>query len=288
MEVNCAGCAGCCIDWRPLVDGDRHTQPGAPGEPLDDRYNLVPLSRDDVRSLVGAGYGAALRPRLWRADPDQDSVDIDGYEVVAIRSRPLFMMGLRHVPKPVAPFGTEPHWLRSCVFLDPDTLQCRIHDEPEYPTTCATYPGDHLTLDAESECERVEANWDETRLVDGTPPENGRPPPLDEFSLGSTVFLHPDPSRLAGRIERLLADSLQYDDRFEFGAVALAQSPGMPETQPETYRSERQRLDEQESWIRESIEEWMDAAVTTEPEPSMARSIEDRRGAPSTPGWDGE
>jgi len=111
-----------------------------------------------------------MTPRLWRAR-DGPSVDVDGYEVAAVAGKPAFFVGLRTVPKPVGPFDTDPRWLPTCAFLDPETLQCRIHDTPEYPTECATYPGHHLALDVETECERVEEHVGGDRLLDDAPPE---------------------------------------------------------------------------------------------------------------------
>jgi len=57
MGVGCEGC---------VSTGD-HERTG-PFDPLDDAHNLVPLAREGIRALVDAGYGNALRPRLWRAD----------------------------------------------------------------------------------------------------------------------------------------------------------------------------------------------------------------------------
>jgi len=82
MVVDCEGCAGCCIDWRPLADRDIDHERTGPFDPLDDTYNLVPLARDEICRLVEAGYGDALRPRLWRAADDR-SVTLDGVDVAA-------------------------------------------------------------------------------------------------------------------------------------------------------------------------------------------------------------
>ena len=285
MEVDCAGCAGCCIDWRPLAaDPSEHERRGDQ-PPLDDRYNLVPLTRDDVRAFVDAGYGDVMRPRLWRAPGERPHVTIDDVDVVAVGDRPLFMLGLRHVPKPVAPFGVDPRWLSTCVFLDPTTLQCRIHGQGIYPRTCATYPGHHLALDREPECVRVERETDQRRLLDDEVPTDVPPPPLGPQSLGATAFLHPDPDRLAGVVDRLSRDELTDADRREFVAVALAQSPGMPAVNEERYRSAVARLTDATSWVRAAGADWRDAADASAPEPSLANRFEEARGAPATDGW---
>jgi len=67
MEVDCEGCAGCCLDRRPLTDRDIEHERTGPFDPLDDAYDLVPLGREEIRRFVQQGYGDALRPRLWRA-----------------------------------------------------------------------------------------------------------------------------------------------------------------------------------------------------------------------------
>ncbi len=285
MEVDCAGCAGCCIDWRPLAaDPSEHERRGDQ-PPLDNRYNLVPLTRDDVKAFVDAGYTDVMRPRLWRAAGERPHVTIDGFDVVAIGERPLFMLGLRHVPKPVGPFDADPRWLSACVFLDPTTLQCRIHDEAIYPRTCATYPGHHLVLDREPECVRVERETGRQRLLDETPPADVPPPPLGAQSLGATVFLHPSADRLAAVIDRLARDELTADDRREFVAVALAQSPGMPAVNEERYRSALARLGDATSWVSPAGADWRAAASNRSPEPGLAATFEEARGAPHTQGW---
>ena len=64
MDVDCEGCAGCCIDWRPLTGRAIDHERTGPFDPLDDTYNLVPLTRGEIRRFVERGYGDALRPRL--------------------------------------------------------------------------------------------------------------------------------------------------------------------------------------------------------------------------------
>ncbi|MDL5362802.1 YkgJ family cysteine cluster protein [Halalkalicoccus sp. NIPERK01] len=283
MEVNCAGCAGCCIDWRALspVEGD-HERRG-PREPLDDAYNLVPLTRDDVRDLVENGLGDAMTPRLWEGDSD---VDVDGTTLAAVDGKPAFFVGLRKPPKPVSPFDTAPGWLPTCAFLDPTTLQCRIHDSETYPEECAEYPGHNLALAVETECERVEAAFGGERLLDDGVPEGLSGLLLGPQAIGQKVFVHPDPDELGGVIERLRAGRATDADRAEFVAWALASSPGTTDHDPKTYEWGKARVLETSSWVGESIAEW-EARSGDDPDPTAAREVEEARGAPETPGWDG-
>jgi hypothetical protein len=80
MEVNCEGCAGCCPDWRALAADLDHERRG-PCEPIGDEYNLVALTRDEVRVFLDAGLGDALRPRLWHDGEREEgdgTADADG------------------------------------------------------------------------------------------------------------------------------------------------------------------------------------------------------------------
>ena len=173
MEVYCQGCAGCCLDWRPLVDDAGDAPPSSPDTnrrrrraAIDDVYNLVPLTRDEIRGFLEDGFGNVLIPRLWEADDRDDSVSIDGYEVAAIGGRPAFFVGLRKPPKPLAPFGLEdPAWLPTCVFLDPATLQCRIYGGERYPDECGAYPAYNVSLEQDTECERVERTVDDRNRI---------------------------------------------------------------------------------------------------------------------------
>jgi len=285
MEVDCEGCAGCCIDWRPLTGRDIDHERTGPNEALDDTYNLVVLSREEVRGFVDAGYGDALRPRLWRADDDR-SVTLAGIDVAAIDGRPVFVVGLRKPPKPVAPFDRPATWLRSCVFLDPATLQCRIHDDGLYPDTCSTYPGENLLLEAETECERVETVHGGRRLLDDDPPDVT--PHFTPGALGDRVFAHPDPDRIAERAERFREGDLTPEDRAEFVAVAAASSPGTLAVSDARYEQVLETVLNADSWAGRAIDRWTDAALavgeraTDAPEPS---GVEDDDGAPPTPGW---
>lgn len=283
MDVNCEGCAGCCLDWRPLaeepLDGGRR----GPDEPLDDVDSLVPLTREEVREYLDAGLADALVPRLWAAE--DDGVTVGGVEVATIQGRPAFLVGLRTVEKPVGPFGHEPTWLATCVFLDPETLQCRIHGEERYPETCSTYPGSNLLLSVETECERVEREHGGNRLLEETPPEDAEPL-FGPAALGTRVFAHPEPERIEGAIERFAANEATQADRAEFLAVAAASSPGTIEIEPSYYERRREQALTADSWVGRSIEEWQARANGDCPDPSLARSIEAARGAPETPGWD--
>ncbi|MDS0260032.1 YkgJ family cysteine cluster protein [Haloarcula sp. S1CR25-12] len=285
MEVDCEGCAGCCIDWRPLTGRDIDHERTGPFDPFDDSYNLVPLGREEIRGFVEAGYGDALRPRLWRATDDR-SVTLDGVDVAAIDGRPVFFVGLRKPPKPVAPFDRPPTWLRSCAFLDPTTLQCRIHDGDLYPDACSTYPGENLLLSTETECERVERVHGGRRLLDDEPPDVT--PRFGPDAVGERVFAHPEPDRVAGRVERFRDGELTPADRAEFVAVAAASSPGTLAVNGDRYEQVLETVLEADSWAGRAIETWERAVegigerATDAPEPS---DVEDADGAPPTPGW---
>ncbi|NLV09497.1 YkgJ family cysteine cluster protein [Halomicrobium mukohataei] len=289
MRVDCEGCAGCCIDWRPLTDADIDHERRGSRQPLDETSNLVPLTRSEVRAFVDRGHGDALTPRLFA---DDDGVTIDGHSVAAIDGRPAFYVGLRKPPKSVAPFDADPTWLETCVFLDPVTLQCRLHDGELYPDTCGAYPGENLSLAVETECERVEAHAPGEaageRLSDDEPPADATPL-LGPAALGSKLFAHPEPERLSGVVSRLVADELTAADRAEFVAVAAASAPGTGAVSDDWYERYRERARDAASWTGRAIERWQtiaDAVGEPAPEPECAREIEDDDGAPPTPGWD--
>jgi len=291
MEVNCEGCAGCCLDWRPLVDDAPDHERRGPWEPLDEVYNLVPLTRDDADDFLEAGLADALTPRLWKAPGE--GVEIDGHDLAAIGDRPVFFLGLRKPPKPVAPFGTEPAWLPTCAFLDPATLQCRIHDADVYPTECGVYPGHNLELDAGTECERVEDAVGGKRLIEATPPEDLPEPLFGPQAIGYTVFVHPDPDRLEGIIERVAGESdrggprgeVTATDRAEFVAAALAGSPGTTATNMDAFHDAYERARDAESWVSGAIDAWS-RLEGDPPDPGLGERVEAARGAPETPGWD--
>jgi Fe-S-cluster containining protein len=286
MEVNCEGCAGCCIDWRPVspVALDHERRGGR--VPLDDAYNLVPLTRDELARFVDGGYGDALTPRLWRPRADDDRVTVDGHAVAAIDGRPAFFVGLRKAPKPVAPFDVDRRWLRTCVFLDPDTLQCRIHGDSLYPGECADYPGHNLALDRETECERVERIHGGRRLRDRSDPPTGHLR-LGPGVLGAKVFAHPDPSRLDGVVDRLVAGELLAVDRAEFVASAIASSPGSLAVDDDRAAAVRSAVLDASSWVGRAVDGWTDAAGTIgERAPGTTFDVETGSAVPSTPGWD--
>jgi Fe-S-cluster containining protein len=285
MRVDCEGCAGCCIDWRAVapdaVDLDHERRGGL--VPLDDTYNLVPLSSDEVRAFVRAGFGDAMTPRLFDAR-EGPSVSVDGHDIAAVGDRPAFFVGLRKSPKPVGPFGRDPAWLPSCVFLDPETLQCRIHGEDRYPDACGTYPADNLALDAETECERVESAFDGERLLDADPGD--ATPLLGTGALGATVFAHPDADRLSSRVDRIAAGNPTVEDRAEFLAVAAASRPGSLDIDTDRYETAREAVLDADSWVGRAITEWNRRADTDDPDPALGQDVEERLDAPETPGWD--
>ncbi|WP_158854741.1 YkgJ family cysteine cluster protein [Halorhabdus sp. CUG00001] len=284
MEVDCEGCAGCCIDWRPLADGALDHERRGPYEPLDDAYSLVSLRREEIRRFVEGGQGDALTPRLWTGDGD--SVTVGGVELAAIDRRPTFLIGLRHVPKPVGPFGAEPTWLSTCVFLDPDSLQCRIHDAESYPETCQTYPGSNLLLGAETECERVEREHGGHRLLDTEAPPDAEPM-LGPGAVGTRVFAHPEPDRIEAAVARIRDGEATARDRAEFVAVAAAASPGTVEIEESYYERTRERIQTTDSWVGGAIDDWQRRARTETADPALAESIEAPRGAPQPAGWEG-
>lgn len=289
VELNCERCAGCCIDWRPLqppdVDQSLDHERGGRFDPLDDVYNLAPLTSDEVRAFIDADLGAALMPRVFEATERDAAIQIDGYTLAAVNGRPTFLVGLRKPPKPVAPFGVDPTWLPTCVFLDPTTLQCRIHDESLYPETCDTYPADNLTLGAETECERVEASFGSDRLTT-EPGDTTGAPRMGRESIGSTVFAHPEPARLSGVIERLAAGAPTLEDRAEFVSVAAASRPGSFVVDTDRMIDATDQLLTETSWVADAIRDWEDRrGAHRPPDPSLANQIETKRGAPPTPGW---
>lgn len=288
MEVNCEGCAGCCIDWRPL--GAPDDQPGR-YQPLDDEYNLVPLTSDEVRAFCRSGAGGALVPRLF-APPEEWSDDravrVDGHRLAAIDGRPIFAVGLRSVPKPVGPFGTDRRWLSTCVFLDPETLQCRIHDDDRYPRACAAYPGHNLQLGAATECDRVERVHGGDRLADADPPAELPPRPFGPQALGATVFAHPEPDTLTGRVDRLVCGEPTDEDRATFVGCAAGSAPGSVAVDDERRATARRQVIAADGWIEAARDDWLAAADlgATADDPPAADRIETDRGAPPTPGWE--
>ncbi|WP_222915301.1 YkgJ family cysteine cluster protein [Natrinema sp. SYSU A 869] len=368
MEVNCEGCAGCCMDWRPLLedgtaataardggdggetehDTDRRrqrprdtfdgggTKQEATRAPLDDDTTFVPLTRDEVRAFLEAGMADALTPRFWYARDDEEShttesssgaererdecsaaasgeerpasgdasregegIEIDGHTVAAVAGRPVFFVGLRKPPKPVAPFGREdPMWLPTCVFLDPRTLQCRIHESELYPDECSAYPEHNLALEQETECERVEAAFGGERLLEA---DHDDPDGLllGTEAIGAKLFCHPRPADLEGIVDRAAAGELTRQERAEPIAVAAASSPGTLAISDHHYEWAKTRVLEgadiesdpgdEKSWVGPAIRDWYwryRETGETVPSPVVADAVETDRGAPETPGWD--
>jgi len=295
MELRCEGCAGCCVDWRPLDRDAAGSDRAGDRAPLDDAYDLVPLTRDEVAAFLDDGLGDVLVPRLFEPAERDASVSIDGVEVAAAGDWPVFVVGLRKPPKPVAPIGIdEPRWLDACVFLDPTTLQCRIHDDDRYPRTCATYPGHNLDLGAETECERVEAAGGGDRLLDDDPPADLPPPAFGPQALGTVVFGYPDPDDLDGVIDRLRTGSLTADDRARFVGAAVGSRPGALSVDRERMAEARARARDADSWAGGAIREWTERAGSdgdrvsfdADSRDRLVRELEDDAGAPGTPGWD--
>ncbi|MGM0448482.1 MAG: YkgJ family cysteine cluster protein [Methanobacteriota archaeon] len=297
MDLDCEGCAGCCVDWRPLDPAAAGSDRTGPRPPLDDAYDLVPLTRDEVARFVDDGLGDALAPRLFRPAERDDSVRIDGVDLAAVDDRPVFVVGLRKPPKPVAPIGTdEPRWLDACAFLDPTTLQCRIHDTDRYPRTCSTYPGHNLDLGAETECERVEAAGGGDRLLDDEPPDDLPAPTFGPQALGATVFAYPDPAELDGTVARLRDGEATADDRARFAGAAVGSRPGSLSVTHDRMAEARDRAREADSWVGTAISEWTERAgadgdrVALDPDARdrLVSEVEDDAGAPGTPGWGAE
>ncbi len=294
MKLRCEGCAGCCVDWRPLAP-DVHTDGRDGRRPsLDDVGNLVPLTRDEMARFLDRGLADVLLPRLFRPAERDETVTIDGVRLAAVDDRPVFTVGLCKPPKPVAPVGTKSvRWLDTCVFLDPTTLQCRIHDDELYPRTCRVYPAHNLELEAETECERVEAAGGGDRLLDTTVPDDVPPPPFGPHALGATVFAYPDPSELAGVVDRFRRGESTADDRARFVGAAVGSRPGTLRVDRERMAEARERTEEADSWAGRAIREWTDRAGdegdTVELEgherDALVSELEDDAGAPGTSGW---
>ncbi|ELY59469.1 hypothetical protein C491_06653 [Natronococcus amylolyticus DSM 10524] len=314
MEVNCRGCAGCCLDWRPLLEADEEPerrqharptlrdgdaereQPFSERVPLGGSYNFVALTRDEVRSFLERGSAAALTPRFWTVEDEGEGVEVGDRYVAAVAGRPVFFVGLRKPPKPVAPFRREEAtWLPTCVFLDPTTLQCRIHGSDRFPDECGTYPEQTIALGAETECERVEDRFGGERLLER---DHDDPDGLlfGPQALGAKLFCHPRPDELEGMLDRLERGEPSSADRAKCIAVAAASSPGTVAVSEPHYEQALERLEADETngddgWIGPAIEDWYrrrdrTRAGGTDPDPELARTIEDRRDAPDTPGWD--
>ena len=325
MEVNCAGCAGCCIDWRGLLeseadDGSDSSRTGETAAPdgddaltttrqrgslgkdadsgrasIDDVANFVPLTRDEVRAFLEAGYAAALTPRFWRARDEHEAVTVDGYDLAAVADRPAFFVGLRKLPKPVAPFELDaPVWLPACVFLDPTTLQCRIHGDDLFPTECGAYPAHNLALEADTECERVEAAFGGERLLEADVEDEPADLLLGSQAIGEKLFCHPEPDLLKGVIDRLAAGEATVEDRATCLEVAAASSPGTLAISEHHREQARERALEAATesddgvWVGPAIREWHRRRAQTDgtPSPTVASTVEEARGAPETPGWD--
>ncbi|MFB6106482.1 MAG: YkgJ family cysteine cluster protein [Halobacteriaceae archaeon] len=282
MRTDCEGCAGCCVDWRPLAPTLPDRERRGRYRPVDDTYNLAVCSRSDVRRFLEAGHADALVPRLFRAEA---GVDVGGETLAAVDGRAAFLVGLRKVPKPVAPFDVDPRWLDACVFLDPETLQCRIHDDPLYPEDCADYPGHDLLFDRETECERVEAHVGGTRLLDDDPPESFRGLRFGRQALGEKVFVAPE-SVDEAVLTRLVDGSATDDDRARLVAAAAASAPGTATVAGARFDDALDAARDADSWVGRAAADWRDRAESgARPIPGLGEAVEEDRGAPPTPGW---
>jgi len=279
MEVDCENCAGCCVDWRPVAEDDIDHERRGRFRALDDVHNFVFLTREEVRAFLEAGLADAMVPRLFAAD---DGVEVGGETVAAVGGVPAFVVGIRKPSKPVAPFGTEPRWLDTCAFLNPETLQCRIHDTDLYPGDCATYPGSNLALERETECERVEGAFGGARLLDDEP-EGTDGLLLGPSALGEKVFGYPDPEDEA--VAAAIGGDPSRETRAAFVAIAAASAPGTLAVNDERRAEAYERALDADGWTTGAIEEWHERAGET-PEPSLGEAVEEARGAPPTPGWD--
>ena len=269
---------------------------------MDDRYNFPQLSGREVREFIEAGYGDALTVRLFEPADGDDVVCVDGHDLAAIRGRPVFLVGLRVAPKPVAPFGiddaqdengtdaTGRTWHDTCVFLDPETLQCRIHGGDLYPETCSTYPATNLRLGRETECERVEDAFGDDRLLNDDPPDDA-PSPFDPGALGGSVFAHPSPDGLAGAVERVVDGNPRREYLIPFLAVAAGSAPGTLAVDDDRVRWAETTLrnpgeNDDGSWVGNALSTWTERAG--EPGTPVTESwvnADRKYGAPSTPGW---
>ncbi|WP_236044480.1 hypothetical protein [Haloarcula salinisoli] len=107
-------------------------------------------------------------------------------------------------------------------------------------------------------------------------------------AVGERVFAHPDPDRVAGRIERFRDGELSREDRTEFVAVAAASSPGTLAVNDDRYEQVLELVLRADSWAGRALDRWARAAdavgerAADAPEPG---DVEDGDGAPPTPGW---
>jgi len=288
MKVNCEGCAGCCIDWRPIAERPSEHERRGPGEPIDDAYNFVALTRDEIARFVERGLGDVLTPRLWRVEEGTPGVVVDGVRVAALAGRPAFFVGFRKPPKPVGPFDTARRWLPTCAFLDPETLQCRIHGDDTYPEECASYPGQNLALDVETECERVEAEYGGQRLLDDAP-EGHDGLLLGPQAVGAKVFAYPDTDDLDGVVDRMRRGELADTDRAAFVGAAAGSSPGSLSVDEERAAAATADVLDADSWAGRAVRVWAEAAGelgSSARDPPSGDAVEVSRGAPETPGWD--
>jgi len=78
--------------------GRRRLRPHRSSPTLDDAYDLVPLTRDEIAGFVDDGLGDVLVPRLFEPAEGDSAVRIDGVDIAAAGDRPVFAIGLRKPP----------------------------------------------------------------------------------------------------------------------------------------------------------------------------------------------
>jgi hypothetical protein len=100
------------------------------------------------------------------------------------------------------------------------------------------------------------------------------------------VFAHPEPARLDGVVDRLVAGDLRATDRAEFVARALASSPGSLAVADDRVAAVRSEVLDASSWVGRAVDGWTDAAgAIGDRAPETAFGVEAGRAVPGTPGW---
>ncbi len=286
MKLNCKECAGCCIDWRSMASKniDMNHEWRGKYKPIDNTYNLVVLTKDDIVNLLQSGYVDSMTPRLFYSS--KKSIEINGISIASIDEKPIFFIGIRKVKKPVSPFGKDSRWLPSCIFLDPSNLQCRIHDSEIYPESCFNYPKNNIALDLETECERVEKNFNQRRLKN----EEGIKETSNVFFgpevIGHKIFVYQNKNELSNIINDIKKNNLDKKQRYKFIATAIASSPGSTTINKKKFQEALSKAYESESWINDTINDWKQRKQNEKPNPKKSGIVETKRGAPKTPGWD--
>jgi len=284
MEVNCEGCAGCCIDWRALNDAKVDHERRGRYVPLDDVGNLAPIRRDGSGPSSTKGSATSSSPDCSpaRATPPSISTEprwrpsTDGpHSSSACASR----------PKPVGPFDSDSTWLPTCAFLDPTTLQCRIHGDDLYPETCRRYPRREPRA---GRGDGVRARGSGLRRVPADRRRTARRRRTDLRARGGRDdgVRSPRPRPADGRRRPPAERRVDPEDRAEFVAVAAASSPAMLAVSDPVYEETREQVLDADSWAGRAIDRWTDRAGdagTDAPAPApLAKEFEEEAGAPET------